>query len=125
MFHYGFRDKTFKLLTSYLSERHIRIKINGKVSSSHLLDHGESQGSILGPLLFYFILIIFLRCLNLKLLFLLTVPIYIYLTLKPDSHEPQLPVEKSVTLVSSIVVERRRCALQVSNVARQQENKQT
>ena len=44
--------------------------------------------------------------------------------LKPGLHEPQLPVERSVTLVSSIVVERRRYALQVSNVARLQENKE-
>ena len=45
--------------------------------------------------------------------------------LKPGLHEPQLPVERSVTLVFSLVVERRRCALQVSSVARLQENKQT
>ena len=44
---------------------------------------------------------------------------------KPSLHEIQLPVERSVTLVSSIVVERRRCALQVSSVARLQENKQS
>ena len=43
--------------------------------------------------------------------------------LKPGSHEPHLPVERSVTLFSSIVVDRRRCALQVSSVARLQENK--
>ena len=42
----------FKLLTSYLSERYICVKIDGKVSSSRLLDHGVPQGSILGPLLF-------------------------------------------------------------------------
>ena len=45
--------------------------------------------------------------------------------LKPGLHEPQLPVERRVALVSSIVVERRRCALQVSSVARLQENKET
>ena len=45
--------------------------------------------------------------------------------LKPGLHEPQLPVERSVTLVSSIVVERRCCALQVSSVARLQEIKET
>ena len=44
----------FKLLTSYLSERYICVKIDGKVSSSRLLDHGIPQGSILGPLLFLF-----------------------------------------------------------------------
>ena len=43
----------FKLLTSYLCERYICIKIDGKVSSSRLLDHGVPQGSILGPLLFF------------------------------------------------------------------------
>ena len=43
----------FKLLTSYLSERHICVKIDGKVSSSRLLDHGVPQSSILGPLLFF------------------------------------------------------------------------
>ena len=31
--------------------------------------------------------------------------------LKPGLHEPQLPVEWSVTLVYSLVVERRHCAL--------------
>ena len=44
---------------------------------------------------------------------------------KPGLHKPQLPVERSVALVSSIVVERRRCALQVRSVARLQENKET
>ena len=44
--------------------------------------------------------------------------------MKPGFHEPQLPIERSVTLVSSIVVERRCCAIQVSSVARLQENKQ-
>ena len=46
-------------------------------------------------------------------------------SLKPGLHELQLPVERSVTLVSSIVVEQSRCALQVSSVARLQENKET
>ena len=45
--------------------------------------------------------------------------------LKPGLHEPQLPVERSVTLVSSVVVERRCCALQVSSVVRLQANKKT
>ena len=44
--------------------------------------------------------------------------------LKPGLHEPQRPIERSVTLVFSIVVKRRRCALQVSSVARLQ-NKET
>ena len=44
---------------------------------------------------------------------------------KPGLHKPQLPVERSVTLVSYVVVERRRCALLVSTVFRLQENKET
>ena len=44
----------FKLLTSYLRERHICVKIKGKVASSRLLDHRVPQGTILGPLLFLF-----------------------------------------------------------------------
>ena len=39
-------------------------------------------------------------------------------------HKSQLPVERSVTLVFCIVVERRRCALRVSSIARLQENKE-
>ena len=46
-------------------------------------------------------------------------------SLKSGLHEPQLPVERSVTLVSSIAGERRRYALQVSIVAQLQENKET
>ena len=53
LYHYGFRDKMFKLLTSYLSERYIYVKIDGKVSSSRVSDHGVPQGSILGPLHFF------------------------------------------------------------------------
>ena len=54
LYHYGFRGKMFKLLTSYLSERYICVKIDGKVSSSRLLDHGVAylQVQSLGPLLF-------------------------------------------------------------------------
>ena len=48
-----------------------------------------------------------------------------FLVVKPSLHEPQLPIGRSVTLVSFIVVERRRCALQASSFARLQENKET
>ena len=51
LYHYGFRGKMFKLLISYLSERYICVKIDGKVFSSRLLYHGVPQGSILRPLL--------------------------------------------------------------------------
>ena len=38
--------------------------------------------------------------------------------LKPGLHEPHLSVERSVTLVLSILVEQRCCALKRSSVAR-------
>ena len=41
-------------------------------------------------------------------------------SLKPGLHEPQLPVEKNVTLAFCIVVERHRCPIQVSSFARLQ-----
>ena len=47
------------------------------------------------------------------------------LILKPGLHEPQPPVESSVSLVSSIVIEWRRWALEVNSVARLQKNKET
>ena len=50
---------------------------------------------------------------------------YYIFTIEPGWHEPQLPVERSVTLVSSIVVEPHRCALKVSSVARLQDDKET
>ena len=55
--------------------------------------------------------------------FSLMLVLYARIFIKPGLHEYQLPVERSVTLVSSIEVDRRRCALQVSSVARLQENK--
>ena len=47
----------FKLLTAYLNERYLCEKVDGKVSSSRLLDHGVPQGLILG--LVYFLLYIY------------------------------------------------------------------
>ena len=44
--------------------------------------------------------------------------------LKPGLDEPQLPIGRSVTLLSSLVVERRRCSLLISSVAGLQENKE-
>ena len=52
LYHFGFRGKMLKLLTSYLSERHIYVKIDGQVTSLRLLDHGVPEGLILGPILF-------------------------------------------------------------------------
>ena len=45
--------------------------------------------------------------------------------IKPGLYEPQLPVERNVTLIFFIAVERHCCTLQVSSVAWLQENKET
>ena len=44
-----------------------------------------------------------------------TAPFNFCKNLKPGLHEPQQPVERNVALVSSIVVERRCCALKRSS----------
>ena len=54
-------------------------------------------------------------------------PVWVRLNkpIKPGIYKPQLPVERSVTLVSSNVVEQRCYALQVIRIARLQEKKET
>ena len=42
----------FILLTAYLNEWHVCVKIDEKISSSRLLNHRVPQGSIMGPLYF-------------------------------------------------------------------------
>ena len=49
---YGFDKQTLKLLSSYLTERWQRTKINQSFSSCAELKEGVPQGSVLGPLLF-------------------------------------------------------------------------
>ena len=49
---YGFDKQTLKLLSSYLTERWQRTKINQSFSSWAELKEGVPQGSVLGPLLF-------------------------------------------------------------------------
>ena len=50
--HYGFRGLPYEWLKSYLSNRSLQTKINGKLSAPALINLGVPQGSILGPLLF-------------------------------------------------------------------------
>ena len=50
--HYGIRGLAHTWLASYLSNREQYVSINGKHSSSKMLECGVPQGSILGPLLF-------------------------------------------------------------------------
>ena len=49
---YGFDIPSLKLISSYLSNRKQRVKINDKFSSEEEIILGVPQGSILGPLLF-------------------------------------------------------------------------
>jgi hypothetical protein len=50
--YYDFDNNLIKLIKSYLTNRTIKVKVNGKLSQSKLLNIGVPQGSVLGPLLF-------------------------------------------------------------------------
>ena len=55
---YGIRGVALQLLTSYLLNRQHLTKLNGIKSDMKVLNIGVPQGSVLGPLLFYFLLMI-------------------------------------------------------------------
>lgn len=48
----GIRGQALVLLSSYLSNRYQRVKIDGSVSDNLPINTGVPQGTILGPLLF-------------------------------------------------------------------------
>ena len=64
---YGLSDEAVLLLKSYLSDRKQRIELNNIVSSWSEIKKGVPQGSILGPLLFNVLSIIFFTLKNMEL----------------------------------------------------------
>ena len=55
---YGIRGNILSIIASYLKNRKVRVRINGKFSTStdeNFINSGVPQGSILGPLLFCYI----------------------------------------------------------------------
>lgn len=50
--HCGVRGTVLNILESYLKNRHQRVRINNKISSSQVIRVGVPQGTVLGPILF-------------------------------------------------------------------------
>ena len=57
--YYGFRGPPWELIRSYLKNRQQAVRVNSSVSSHRIIPMGLPQGSIIGPLLFYIISMIF------------------------------------------------------------------
>ena len=57
--HYGIRGTALKWFTSYLTDQQQYVSVNGRCSKYLNISCAVPQGSILGPLLFLFILMIF------------------------------------------------------------------
>ena len=49
---YGISGQTFGLISSFISNRQLRVVLDGKSSQEHPVNAGVPQGSILGPTLF-------------------------------------------------------------------------
>ena len=50
--YFNFHSTSIKLMTSYLTQRHQRVKINGTISTTMKIHSGVPQSSIFGPLMF-------------------------------------------------------------------------
>ena len=49
---YGISGQVFGLISSFISNRHLRVVLDGKSSQEYSVNSGVPQGSILGPILF-------------------------------------------------------------------------
>ena len=61
---YGISDQIFGLISSFLSNRRLRVVLDGKSSQEYPVNVGVPQGSILGPTLFLLYIMTFLMMLS-------------------------------------------------------------
>ena len=54
LYNYRIRGSAYNLLKSYLTNRQQRVKINNKISQFESVTTGVPQGTMLGPLLFFY-----------------------------------------------------------------------
>ena len=65
---YGISGQIFDPISSFISNRRLRVDLDGKSSQEYPVNLGVPQGSILGPTLSYYTLINFLMMLSVILL---------------------------------------------------------
>ena len=71
--YYGIRGSTHKWTTPWLSERSQKVVLDGQASDPVQVLSGASQGSVLGPVLFFILSMIFPKISGHLFAFLLTI----------------------------------------------------
>ena len=51
---YGLSQGEEKLLLSFLANRRQKVKLNGMFSDCETVNHGVPQGTVLGPIIFFY-----------------------------------------------------------------------